>query len=241
MADAGQVIVPLRGALMPVPAQPQDGVCAICHSSANPGFGTCRPCEAAAWLGPPEFLPIALSVHGELLHAHLRGYKDSPSVTVRDRMSLRLAGVLAIFMAHHEGCVGEWDIATYVPSPGRVALQPVVSRVRRFAGRHRQVLAARPDAGQRALDPGQFAVTEDVAGRRVLLLDDTFVTGAKLFSAVAALRQRGAVVVGPIVIGRHIQRGWPPSADLLSWIAERPWNERRCARCAGERRSGTLF
>ena len=241
MADAGQVIVPLRGALIPVPAQPQDGVCAICHSSARPGFATCRPCEDATPLDPPEILPIALSVHSGLLHAHLRGYKDSPSAAVRDRMSLRLAGVLAMFMAQHEGCIGEWDIATCVPSPGRVALQPVVTRVRELAGRCRQVLAAQPDANQRALDPGQFTVTEDVAGLRVLLLDDSFVSGAKLFSAVAALRQRDAVVVGPVVIGRHLQRGWPPSADLLSWIQERPWTERRCARCAGERRSGTLF
>lgn len=241
MADAGQLIVPMRGALIPVPSQPQVGVCAICHSSAKPGFATCRPCTDAARLNPPEILPIALSVHGGLLHAHLRGYKDSPSVTARVRMSLRLAGVLAMFMAQHEGCIGEWDIVTCVPSPGRVALQPVVTRVRELAGRFRQVLAAQPDADERTMDPEQFAVTEDVAGRRVLLLDDTFVSGAKLFSAVAALRRRDAVVVGPVVIGRHIQRGWPPSADLLSWIEERAWSERRCARCAGERRSGTLF
>lgn len=241
MADARQLILPLRGALIPAPAQPQEGVCSICHSSANPGFPTCYPCHDAAWLDPPEVLPITLSVHGELIHDHLRNYKDSRSATVRDRMSLRLAGLLATFMACHAGCVGEWDYATCVPSPGRVALEPVVSRIRLFADRYRQVLAMRPDARERALDPAQFTVTGNVANQRLLLLDDTFVSGAKLFSATTALRQHGATVVGPVVIGRHIQRSWAPSAELLSWIEERPWDESRCARCAGERRGGTLF
>ncbi|MGH8987659.1 MAG: hypothetical protein ACRDXC_03545 [Acidimicrobiales bacterium] len=241
MADARQLILPLRGALIPVPAHPQEGICSICHSSTNAGFPTCRPCHDAALLDPLEVLPITLSVHGELIHDHLRNYKDSRSATVRLRMSLRLAGLLAAFMACHAACVGEWDFATCVPSPRRVALEPVVNRVQLFAGRYRQVLVTRPDAGERALDPAQFTVTADVAAQRVLLLDDTFVSGAKLFSAAAALRQHGATVVGPVVIGRHIQRSWAPSAELLSWIEERPWEENRCARCAGERRGGTLF
>lgn len=241
MADARQLILPLRGSLIPVPAQPQEGVCSICHSSASPGYRACYPCHEAAWVDPPEILPITLSVHGELIHDHLRGYKDSRSPSVRDRMSLRLAGLLATFMANHAECVGVWDYTTCVPSAHRVALAPVVSRIGLFAGRYRQVLTGRPDAVERAVDPAQFTVSGDVKGHRVLLLDDTFTTGAKLFSAAAALRQHGAVVVGPVVIGRHIQRSWAPSSELLSWVEERPWSEGRCARCAGERRSGTLF
>lgn len=241
MTDAQQLILPLRGALLPVPAQPHDGVCSICHSSANAGFPRCIPCDKAAWLDPPEILPITLSVHGGLIHDHLRAYKDSAVRAVRDRMSLRLAGLLAIFMTNHACCVGEWDYATCVPSARRVALQPVVSRIQLFSDRYRQVLAMRPGGGERVLDPAQFTVTENVTDQRILLLDDTFVSGAKLFSAAAALRQGGAIVLGPVVIGRHIQRDWEPSGELLSWIEERSWDETRCARCAGERRGGTLF
>lgn len=241
MADARELILPLRGALIPIPAQPQEGVCSICHSSANVGYSCCYPCSGAALLDPPEILPVTLSVHGELIHDHLRSYKDSRSASVRERMSLRLAGLLATFMANHAGCVGEWDYATCVPSAQRVALTPVIDRIRLFAGRYRQVLAARPEAGQRSLDPAQFVVTADLTGDRILLLDDTFVSGAKLFSAAAALRQHGGVVIGPVVIGRHIQRNWAPSGELLSWIEERPWDERRCCRCDGERSGDTLF
>ncbi len=95
---------------------------------------------------------------------------------------------------------------------------------------------------ERVLDPDQFSVTEDVGGKRVLLLDDTFTTGAKLFSAAAALRSAGAEVVGPVVIGRHVQTSWAPSQEMMSWLADRRWDESRCCRCGGEQRDeGSLF
>jgi len=241
VADARELILPLRGALVPVPAQPQDGVCSTCHSSASAGFSRCLPCSEAASADPPEILPITLSVHGELVHGHLRNYKDSPAPGVRSRMSLRLAALLATFMANHSRCVGEWDYATCIPSATRVALQPVISRIGLFAGRYRQVLDAAPDAEARVIDPARFAVPVDVRGHRILLLDDTFVSGASMFSAAGALRAHGATIVGPVVIGRHIQPRWLPSAELLSWIAKRPWDETRCARCVGERLRASLF
>ncbi len=241
MADATQLILPLRGALIPVPGVPQEGVCSICHSSASPGYPACYPCHEAAWTNPPEILPITLSLHGGLIHDHLRGYKDSRSASVRDRMSLRLAGLLAIFMVNHADCIGFWDYATCVPSAHRTALDRVVTRIRLFTDRYRHVLAARPGRTERALGPAQFTVTGDVSGHRILLLDDTFTSGTKLFGAAAALRQRGAAIIGPVVIGRHIQRSWLPSNDLLHWVEERPWDEAHCAWCAGERRTGTLF
>jgi hypothetical protein len=66
-------------------------------------------------------------------------------------------------------------------------------------------------------------------------MDDTFTTGARLFSAVAALRQAGAVVVGPVVLGRHVALSWTPSREMLSWLGTRTWSETTCARCSGER------
>ena len=116
MADARDFILPLRDALIPVPAQPQEGVCSICHSSAYAGYRTCYQCHSAASVDPPEVLPITLSVDGELIHDHLRNYKDGLTEDVRNRMTLRLAGLIATFMANHGDCVGEWDYATCVPS-----------------------------------------------------------------------------------------------------------------------------
>lgn len=59
-----------------------------------------------------------------------------------------------------------------------------------------------------------------------------------LFSAAGALRGAGATVVGPVVLGRHVQTSWGPSDQMMSWLAERTWDEDRCSRCDGQRRDG---
>lgn len=155
-------------------------------------------------------------------------------------MALRLAALLALFIDHHAHCIGAWDSVTCVPSAQRVALEPVVKLVPSLAAHHQRLLQARTDS-RRSLDPAQFTVKGSLQGRTVLLLDDTFTSGAKLFSAAASLRNSGATVAGPVVIGRHIQRSWPDSSELLTWLEKRPWDATRCARCAGEHRGETLF
>jgi adenine/guanine phosphoribosyltransferase-like PRPP-binding protein len=94
----------------------------------------------------------------------------------------------------------------------------------------------------RTLDLAQFEVTIDVRGQRVLLVDDTFTTGASLFSATAALRRAGATVAGPLVLARHVQESWVPSQEMMSWLSDRTWDEHRCCRRNGEQRdAGALF
>ncbi len=236
MADAQEYVAPLRGALVPVPAVPQDGICALCHSSASPGYSVCRQCSDAAFFTPPEILPITMSVHGGLIHHSLRYYKDSSDAEVRERLTMRLGALLAIFMNNHSGCVGEWDVATCVPSAQRVAMEPIVQKLARFENRYERLLVGKPVAGERKVDPAQFDVVGSVKGRRVLLLEDTFASGSKLISAAAALRSKGATVVGPVALGRHVNAGWPPSEAMLAWLGQREWKDDRCCRCAGERR-----
>ena len=63
-----------------------------------------------------------------------------------------------------------------------------------------------------------------------------------MFSAVAVLRDGGATVVGPLVLGRHVQPTFGPSLAMLSWLQERVWDEARCCRCDGEQQNaGSLF
>lgn len=183
-----------------------------------------------------------MSVAGETVHRHLRMYKDAPDAPTRERITARLGALLSLFMERHAACVGQWDVVACVPSATRVALTPVIAKLRLFYERDVRALASRAAISERVLDPDQFDVADSVRGQRVLLLDDTFVTGAKLFSAVAALRSKGAEVVGPIVIGRHVQSSWEPSRQMITWLADRAWDESRCCRCAGERRDeGSMF
>ncbi len=225
-----------------MPAAGQLGICPVCHSSRNDDFATCYPCAQAAYLDPPAVLPVTMSVAGRAVHHHLRMYKDSPDDATRERLGTRLAALLSLFMEKHADCIGEWDVVTCVPSPARVALAPVVAKLKRFYQRDEQLLRSRAGTGDRTLDPDQFEVARVLDGVQVLLLDDTLTTGAKLFSAVAALRAAGATVVGPVVLGRHVQTSWGPSEEMMSWLGERTWDEDRCARCDGERREvGTFF
>lgn len=247
MPSALEFLAPLRAGLVPVPATNQEGVCEICHSGIAGDYVRCSQCNQARYLDVPEVLPIAMSVHLRLLHAHLRGYKDDLDAGVRSRMALRLAALVSVFMANHQRCLGEWDYVTCVPSTQRVAPRLIVSRLRLSEHRYNQVLAASAGVlrGERTLDPGRFIVSGTVRRDRVLLFDDTFTSGASIFSAVAALREAGAEVVGPLVIGRHIRPDWEPSQALLQWLTRRNWDEYCCARCAGEYREqrapGGLF
>lgn len=182
-----------------------------------------------------DILPISMSVEAGLLHRHLRGYKDDRSPAVRNRMSVRLAALTAVFLEHHRDCVGPFDSVVLVPSPARMAVASIVQRVPSLRDEHRPALTVSAVGFKNELRTDRFAMTRAVSGERVLVLDDTFTSGATLFSAVAALLDAGAEIVGPVVLGRHLQPSWEPSRAMLSWLRPRPWIEERCCRCDGER------
>lgn len=237
-----EILLPLLPSLVPVPAAGQLGICPICHSSRPDDLERCHPCDRAAHLDPPPILPITMSVHFGPIHHHLRKYKDALDAETRERITTRLAALLSVFMERHAECIGDWDVVTCVPSAKRVAMAPVIAKLRVFLDKDLQALQYVGHSSERVLDASQFKLVTKVAGRRVLLIDDTFTTGSKMFSAVAALRAAGAEVVGPVVIGRHVQESWPPSGEMMSWLSKRRWDQSRCCRCAGEQRvEGSLF
>lgn len=236
MASAAELLLPLRPGLVPVPAAGQLGVCRWCHGGCDPAFGQCYPClEAARSVGAVEIVPISMSVDGGLLHRHLRGYKDDRNTEVRARMSLRLAALVAVFVAEHRECIGPFDSVVLVPSSARTAVAAILGRVRALRDEQRPALAVSGVGAKGELRADRLRVTRAVAGERVLVLDDTFTSGATLFSAVGALREAGAAIVGPLVLGRHVNPDWEPSRALLAWLQPRVWDEQRCCRCDGER------
>lgn len=193
-------------------------------------------------MGASEIMPISMSVDSDLLHRHLRGYKDDRSLQVRSRMTRRLAALIAVFMRNHATCVGPFDTLALVPSAARVALEPVINLIPTLREAYTPSLEAIPGFSKADLSTDRFRLLRQVDGERVLLMDDTFASGATLFSAAATLRGAGAEIVGPIVLGRHLRPSWPPSSELLAWLRQRTWDETRCCRCDGERENpGTLI
>jgi orotate phosphoribosyltransferase len=68
-------------------------------------------------------------------------------------------------------------------------------------------------------------------GEPVLLIDDTWTTGANAQSAAAALKLAGAGSVAAVVIGRHVNRDWHGNELKLRALAT-PFDWRGCALCS---------
>jgi hypothetical protein len=67
------------------------------------------------------------------------------------------------------------------------------------------------DPWARSLDADRFRAGPEATGAEVLLLDDTWASGASAQSAAVALKQAGARTVAVVVIGRHVPMSLPRS------------------------------
>ncbi len=77
-----------------------------------------------------------------------------------------------------------------------------------------------------------FTVNASVQGRRVLLVDDTFTSGAEVQSAASALQLAGAAIPAAVVIGRYINPHFNDASNQL-WERARAqlFRFERCCLC----------
>jgi hypothetical protein len=155
------------------------------------------------------------------------GPGPDPSADVRAQAAARLLALLTVFLRDHGGCL--W-LAAGVNRPSHVAVvpsararpgtHPLASLIAPYLRLPWADLTARP--GQhpvRELDPDRFRAAP-VPGARVLLIDDTWTTGATAQSAAMALRLAGAKSVVTVVLGRHVGSG--PAGDAGSMAVRDP-------------------
>jgi hypothetical protein len=203
------------------------GCCTTCTTFVEPAYQRCYQCNAnQRWLA--AVLPISYAKRGGQLHTNLAGYKRwAPAIAERAR--LQLAAVLWRFVVAHEGClaiaagVGSFDLVTTVPSsdPARDERHPLRTIVGQIVeptrDRHERVLRRSAIAvEERGWDPRRFTAVRALAGERVLLVDDTWTTGARAQTAAAALLTAGASTVAALVIGRFINPGFADNAARLA-------------------------
>jgi predicted amidophosphoribosyltransferase len=211
-----------------------------CFNFTN-GYGLCYACahgedslEAVA--------PISYSVAREQLHHALAGYKRLTGDVAR-RLAVELAAVLWRFLAAHERCVARtarveaFELVTTVPSSdrGRDANHPLRWIVGELVGptrrRHQRLLRrSGAEVKPRAVDRAKFEPTTELSGQAVLLIDDTWTTGANAQSAASALKAAGASAVAAVVIGRHLNREWHENDRRLRGITQ-PFDWERCVLC----------
>jgi predicted amidophosphoribosyltransferase len=210
--------------------RPGPGVCATCHGPARDGGTDCWCCRTvSSRLGhfgsqPALVVPVSLCRNGDPLHVALRGYKDAPVTAARRHFAARTGLLVRNFLTRHATCIRDtasatWDSFATVPSsvrPSRSSprdgdiswrhpfdriVQPVLSA---SGLTHIRLVRAEGELGHLVPDPHAFGVVGGVRGRRVLLVDDTWVTGARMRSAASALSRAGAVVVAMVAVGRIV-------------------------------------
>ena len=133
------------------------------------------------------------------------------------------------------------DAWTVVPSTRGRADHPLPALASRIGLPHRRLIAT-PAADQpsdpRLVTHGRFSFDrpEDAAGRHVLIVDDTWTTGARLQSMALSLRASGAAAVTGLVLARWLSAEWPATAGYLHDTPHRDFDPRICpvsgVRCA---------
>jgi adenine/guanine phosphoribosyltransferase-like PRPP-binding protein len=164
------------------------------------------------------------------LHYILRMYKRSPRRQVRQLHAASVIALLARFLRDHESCIadfagGTWDIITTVPSTATTgtahALETAFSMYAPLDEQHRALLhRGTGNLGHNLASDTGYVASEDVRDVRVLVVDDTFTSGARSQSAVSALQLAGATVVAIVPIGRYINPGFSDRAREY-------WNKQR--------------
>ena len=221
MATAAQYTDPYLQTYTQVPAA-GPGVCAVCHSGPNPGHATCYSCaDVMRQVSQPtkNVIPISLyKLNSQLWHV-LRFYKDGSGRSA-ELLAMQVAAIIARFAAQHLQCVagvlgGDPTVVTSVPStrpqprPGKHPLETAIARVGALAPLYAPLLGRGPaHVDHNQADDGAFTLQHKLGEERVLIIDDTLTTGARLQSAVSGLRRNGASAVAAIVVGRVINPEW---------------------------------
>jgi predicted amidophosphoribosyltransferase len=220
-----------------VPTGPN--TCSTCHRDIPPRYSHCHTClDTIGQVSRPANLVIPISMYrlGTPAHAVFRGYKDHEEHRVRAQLAGHLAQLITDFLRLHRPCItaaahADWDAIVVVPS---------TSRHSEFHPLHLALsntcVAAELELGLRhttthldhhvASDTG-YITLPGIERRNILLLDDTYTTGARLHSAASALQLAGIRLIAAVVTGRvldpldlgnghHPEDGFSPSTCCLA-------------------------
>src|SRR5579875_2935023 len=200
-------LYPVRPLTAAAPGAPE--TCAGCRGPARPGYARCYQCGrhelAGHGLLADAVVPISYAVKGTAFAAALWRYKSctAPSRPARTW----LLALLLAFLRDHGGCV--WRHAG-MPPPTRLPVLP---------------LAIRHGSQGRDLDVDRFRAGAPASGASVLVIDDTWVSGASAQAAAAALKLAGASHVAAVVLGRHAN----PADPLAAGLAPAAYDPSACA------------
>jgi len=212
--------------------------CRVCTTPVD-GFDRCFVCQSAygATSGLADLvMPLTYGVGGAQSGFLLRAYKDNPDARVRRQQGLVINWLLYLAILVHEECIGRRvgravDRRLSVPSGrGRGGVHPfeVITRQMNATRDSPRLVASQPDTGERVVSADRFTLASgaELAGKHVLILDDTWTTGANAQSAVLAARRAGAAAVSVMVLGRWLRPEFGHNAQFIKTRLARdydPW------------------
>ena len=227
-----------RISLYPLEPPGRPGICAVCRGPARRGFARCYQCAQHDLLGrsllADAVVPVSYAVKGTAFAADLWRYKAwcAPSAAARTS----LLALLLAFLHDHGACV--WRHAG-MPAPGRLAVvptgcgrpgpHPLLELSAPYLRLPVTRLVIRP--GEQGRDPNmsRFTAERTRPGASVLLLEDTWVSGASAQSAAAALKRAGARRVAVVVLGRHVDPADRLGGPLAARLAPASYDPAECA------------
>lgn len=219
MARARAIFERDRSLFGSVPNLAESFVCDLCLGPVNPGYSRCFGCHrltTSTTAVPDELLtrvvPMTTAISPSPWYTRLATYK-----TFRADYQPTLAALAHTFLRSNGAAIqellgGRADCITIVPSKRGISYeeQPfrrVLSLVSSIEEKLVHGLNYRPDANyeRQRYDPAWFEKGRSkIAGRRVLLLEDTWASGATCLSAAGALLGYGARSVVALPIARII-------------------------------------
>ncbi|HEX4064211.1 MAG TPA: hypothetical protein VHY58_24630 [Streptosporangiaceae bacterium] len=201
------------GLRVPMPAGL--GCCPVCRGPARAGYPRCFSCNlhhrTAPGLLADAVVPLSYSIAGTSYSRWLRMYKSASTDRHEARAAMRT--LLLVFLHDHGTCL--WATAgmtapshvAVVPSgAGRPGVHPLRALIEPYLALPWAGLTACGDdpVQPRELRVGRYRSDASLRGANVLLVDDTWASGASAQSAAAALKLAGAASVVILVFGRHV-------------------------------------
>lgn len=206
--------------------------CPRCRGVKTPSYPQCRLCddlELACDSVPVKFGTLVAqpsALYGRF--KYYKGLRSSEGDQYRDVLAAILSGAYEQHRADIASALGAApDLVTTVPSTRVVhAIQPLQAVIQRVEGLASQCGDALEHTGivriPRTVQRDLFRTISSVKRKRILLIEDLWVGGTTVESAVHALQDAGGRVA-VLAIGRRIRLSFQSAPDLLAAVGPPAW------------------